>query len=229
MDKNYQKPGVRRDMYKELNRLMEKGKQTIRDSNGADLYNLETHCYLMKNAWEIMFPLKRESWSSKFNEHLADENTPWPQGSTYSYIMSVLCPPFISSFNLYFGYAIVSGKLIRTTFFAINTIVKYQLMPQGMVINPLCLAHNIKPDYYIGCLAEKKDVDDFMLLRKNPLELFVGRKNRQEYEKRLYDTYMEAYNLQISFEPGYFPPQLIKFCEENNLHVPPQERALNDL
>lgn len=224
MNESYKKPDVRRNMYKELNLLMEKGERAIRNGNGADLYNLETHYYLMKNAWEIMFPLKRESWPSKFNEHLADENLPWPQGAAYSYIMSVLCPPFISSFNLYFGYAIIAGKLIRTSFFAIDTIVKYQIMPQGMVIDPLCLAHNITPDYYIGCWVEKQDVDNFMILRKNPLKLFVERKNRKEHEERLHDTYMEAYNLQISFEPGYFPPQLIKFCEENNLHVPPQER-----
>jgi hypothetical protein len=88
----------------------------------------------------------------------------------------------------------------------------------------LCVAHGITPDYYIGCWAEKQDIDNFMVLRKNPLELFVNRKNKQEHQERLYDSYMEAYNLQMYHEPGYFPPQLIKFCEENDLYIPPQER-----
>jgi len=224
MNKNYQDPKVRRDMYRELSCLMKEGKCAIRDGNGSDFYDSETHYYLMENAWEIMFPLKRELWPERFNEFLADENLPWPQGATYSYIMSAICPPFINSSNLYFGYAIVDGKLIRTTFFAIDTIVKYQLMPQSMVIDPLCLSHNIKPDYYVGCWAEKEDIDNFMILRKNPLELFVKRKNEQKHKERIYDSYMEAYNLQMSFEPRYFPPQLIEFCKENNLYVPKQER-----
>jgi hypothetical protein len=224
MKTDYRSSKVRRGMYEELNRLMEESEQVIFNGNGAHLYDSATHYHLMKNGWEIMFPLKKELWPDQFNEFLADGNLPWPQYATYSYIMSVLCPPFIGSYNLYFGYAVIDGKLIKTTFFAIDTIVKYQIMPQSMVIDPLCVAHGITPDYYIGCWAEKQDIDNFMVLRKNPLELFVNRKNKQEHQERLYDSYMEAYNLQMYHEPGYFPPQLIKFCEENGLYIPPQER-----
>lgn len=226
MKKNYEDYNVREEMYEQLSHLMKNAARAISDGNGSDFYNSETHYYLMENAWEIMFPLEKEFWPEKFNEFLSDNNFPWPQGTTYSYIMSVICPPFIGSYNLYFGYAVVNGKLIRTSFFAINTIVKYQIMPQGMVIDPLCLAHNIRPDYYVGCLADKQDVDDFIISRKNPLELFVKRKNTQEQEKKIFDSYMESYNLQMTFEPGYFPPQLIKFCEKNNLYIPAQERNI---
>lgn len=223
MKRNYEESEVRRKMYEELNSLMEEGRRIILEDNN-NLYNLQTHCYLTENAWEIMFPLKKESWPNKFNEFLADDNLPWPQGSTYSYAMSIICPPFINFNSLYFGYAVIAGKLIRTTFFAINIIVEYQVLPQSMVIDPLCLAHKIEPEYYIGCCVEKKDIEKFIFVKKNPLEVFVERKKEQEHKERLYDTYIEAYNLQIYFEPGYFPPQLIKFCEENGLYVPPQKR-----
>ncbi len=229
MNKDYKNKKVREAMYKQLTLLMEEGASRIKNKNGAELYCLSTHYYLMENAWEIMFPLKQEFWPDKFNDYLADSNLPWPQGSTYSYIMSVVCPPFISCSNLYFGYAVLDGKLIRTTFFAIETLVDYQIMPQAMVIDPLCLAHGIKPDYYIGCWAEKQDIDNFIILRKNPLDLFVDRKQKEAHKERLYDTYMESYNLQMLHAPGYFPPQLLRFAKENNLSIPPQERTFNDL
>ncbi len=222
--RDYRNPKVRRSMYEELAALMEEGTQAIFDDEGKHLYNSATHQYLKKNGWEIMFPLEKSRWPDKFNEFLADGNLPWPQYTTYSYVMSVLCPPFISPYSVYFGYAMVDGKLIRTTFFAIETIVKYQIMPQAMVIDPLCLAHGIEPEYYIGCWAEKADIDNFMILRKNPLEMFVARKNEKAHKEELYYSYMEAYNLQMFHEPGYFPYQLIEFAKENNLYIPPQKR-----
>jgi hypothetical protein len=233
MEKDYKNPKVRRSMYKELDCLMKKGRQAISSGEGSDLYDLATHRYLMEEGWEIMFPLKKELWPNKFNEFLCDENLPWPQYATYSYIMSVLCPPFISSYLLYFGYAIIDGKLVKTTFFAVNTMVEYQEMPQSMVVDPLCLAHGIEPDYYIGCGVGKQDINNFMTLKKNPLELFVKReeeerrkKDEQEHKDKLYISYSENYELQIRAAPGYFPPQLIEFCKENNLYIPPQERKV---
>lgn len=225
MKKDYQKAEVRRDMYEELHRLMEEAHQIISDKKGGHLYDSLTHIYLMRNGWEIMFPLEKERWPNMFFEKIViDYALPWPQYATYAYIMNVLYPPAFSPYSLYFGYAVIDGKLVRTAFFTIETIVKYQIMPQAMVIDPLCFAHGITPDYYIGCPVEKQDIEEGLLSRKGPLELFVKRKSEQELADRLYNDHIMVYDLQLAYEPGYFPPQLIKFAEKNNLYVPPQER-----
>ncbi len=138
-------------------------------------YNELAHRHLMKHAWEIMHPEPKENWPQVFVELEYDDQMTWPQATTYSYVMNSLFPPNIGWLHLYFGYVVVNGKLIRTTFFGHNKMVEYQIAPQGIAIDPLALQKGIEPDYYIGCPVCSKDyLEDFIKrLIKNPFEEYV--------------------------------------------------------
>ena len=223
-NQDYQKPAVRKRMYEQVEKLMDQAASDIYSSQEKGLYSLAVHHHLQRHAWEIMFPLGREYWPNNFCGYLCDPSLPWPQATSYSYCMDVTCPPFLSHGYLMFGYAVLGGKLVRTTFFSVETIVKYQIMPQAMVIDPLATHHGIVPEYYLGCRVDRCDIDNLLISRENPLESFVKRINEKQHKERLYNSYMEAYNLQMAYEPGWFPKQLLAFAEEYGLYVPPQER-----
>lgn len=225
MKRDYRDPAVHTAMYKELKSMLVNAANDILNQQGGHLYSMAAHQYLIKNGWEIMFPLEREKWPEIFHQIHPNNKFPWPEGTTHTYVTDVLCPPFINFSFLFFGYAVIDGKLMRATFFAVETMVEYQAMPQAMVVDPLCLIHGLEPEYYIGCGVTKEDMENFLIDRKNPLEILVERTAEAEHKKRLFDSYMESYQLQLQVEPGYFPPQLIKFAEENDLYIPPQEKA----
>ncbi len=97
--------------------------------------------------------------------------------------MDVIAPPFIPHSLLHFGYAIVDGKLVRSTFFVVQQMVNYQAWPQGMVIDPLAIMNNIQPAFYVGCSVPKEDIESWMLHRKNPLEMYLERKSKKKSER----------------------------------------------
>jgi len=228
--KEYEKEDVRKFMYGQLELLMKAASDHIyaKDEQSKAYYNSETHHYIDKNSWELLFPLEKERWPDKFNEHqyAQIDKMLWPGYTTYCYMMDVIAPPFIPYFLLHFGYAVVEGKLIRSAFFVVQSMVKYQEWPQGMVIDPLAEHHGVKPSFYIGCaIHEKEFIENWMLDRKNPLEMYVKNKHEEEHKERIRSSYMEAYFMQMSYEPGWFPEGLIEFAKKEGLYVPPQERT----
>jgi len=226
MNKDYENEEKRELMYTELDKLMKAGAELIRTSGGRrpGFYNLDTHNYLQEHAWELMFPLEKDQWPDKFQELDHDEKLKWPFYTTYRYSMDVIAPPSIPYMLLNFGYAVLDGKLIICAFFVVQRMVEYQEGPQGMVIDPMALRENKKPSYYIGCPVGEGDIRQSLLRRKYPLDIHVARKGKEEHDQQLYDAYMEAYALQISKAPGWFPTELIKFAKQEGLFVPEQER-----
>jgi hypothetical protein len=189
-----------------------------------NLFNTETHLYILKHGWEILIPAdKKEEWHDKFQAMTYDSMMKWPQTTTYNYIMGVLAPPFIPSSILHFGYAVLEDKLIRSAFYVVQNMVDYQVMPQGMVIDPLAFIQGVKPSFYVGCSVDKKDIESFLMNRKNPknpLEEYVRRTNQKEHEKRIYDSHIEGYFLQMNYQPDWFSEQLMEFAVEQDLHIP---------
>lgn len=143
--------------------------------------------------------------------------------------MDVLFPPNMAASSLYFGYAILEdGTIQKTCFFNWMKIVDYQVMPQGIVMDPLAKLHNISVKYYVGVPIEKEDLQRFISrVPGHPLENYVKRKNNEEHEKRLHDTYMQAYFLQLQYEPNYFPRKLREFAEKEGLYIPEDQRSTN--
>lgn len=226
----YTQVEVRDFMYGQLKLLMDAASDHIheKDEESKKYYDSRTHHYLDKNGWELLFPLEKERWPDNFLEHnyMDIDQKIWPQFTTYSYMMDVIAPPLIPSILLNFGYAVVEGKLIRCTFFVLQTMVDYQVMPQGMVIDPLAEYHGIKPSFYIGCaIYDKKYIENWMIYKKNPLEMFVNEKNAEEHKERIRNSYMEAYNNQMMYEPEWFPEKLIKFAQEEGLSIPSGQKG----
>lgn len=221
-------------MYENHDVLMEKIHQILwgKDEEEKKKYfNSETHYYIRKNCWEILLPLPKEEWSEKVTElSLRYEKVmPWPQYSSYNYTMDVLCPPFIPHICLYFGYAVMEdGTVFKSAFFHWHKMVKYQEMPQGIVMDPFADMHGIKPKYYVGSCVDKEDLENFLLTRKgNILESYAKRKNKKEHEERLHDTYMQAYFLQMAHEPNYFPKKLKEFAKKEGLWFPEEQKSSN--
>lgn len=229
--KSYENENARSLMWQNLEKLMKEAQDHIweKDEQSKQYYNSMTHHHIDKEGWELLFPLEKEKWPKRFlnMERHYDSHMTWPGYSTYCYMMDVLAPPLIPHILLHFGYAIVDGKLVRSTFFVVQQMVDYQEWPQGMVIDPLAIMNNIQPTFYVGCSVPKEDIQNWMIHRKNPLEMYLERKSKKEHEERLYDSYMESYRLQILHEPGWFPEQLITFAKKENLYIPPQERKVN--
>ncbi|HXK35363.1 MAG TPA: hypothetical protein VJ103_02585 [Candidatus Paceibacterota bacterium] len=229
-EKEYSKKEVRDFMYGQLALLMKAATGHIfaKDEESKKFYNSETHHYIEKNGWELLFPMDKDQWPTNFQEmgRRYDSQMSWPGFSTYCYLMDVIAPPFIPHISLHFGYAVVEGKLTRSTFFVVQGMVKYQLAPQGMVIDPLADVHGAKPSFYVGCpVLDKKYIEDWMISRKNPLEMYVKGRNEEEYRGKIRASYMAAYWLQMEHEPQWFPKALIKFAEEEGLHIPDGQKS----
>lgn len=206
-------------------------------------YDISTHSFLKRGdensagyPREVILPLPKEEWPEKFSEleKRYDSQMTWPKYSMYLYTMDVFCPPFIPVCLLHFGYAIHQGKLIRCPFFVVfqmteQTINKEKiLLPEAFAIDPLALKSGITPDCYVGVNLKKEYVEEWFLSRGktgHPLENYVTKKNQKEHEERLYNSYMESYNLQMTYEPGWFPQQLIDFAKKEGLYIPKQDRT----
>jgi len=222
MKKNFNDPIIRKKTYEKLKSILEAATDDIKAKKRNDLYGLDAHQYLINHAWEIMFPLEYSEWPEEFHKVHFTKKISWPSETTSSYIMKVILPPFINSFSLCFGYAILGEELIKTSFFIMADISKYQSITQGMVIDPLARLNEVEPDYYIGCGVEKSIIDDFVFLKKNPLEKFANNETEKRYKRIFHDVNTEEYALQLSLAPHYFPPQLLKFAEGSNLYIPEQ-------
>lgn len=233
MELDYTDEGVRNNLYAQLNKLMKEGQNHIWDKTpeAKDLYDSPTHFFLKKEGWEIMFPLKEENWPKSFQGMAGNYNQEfkWPWFTTYCYITDVIAPPLIPHSLLYFGYAVVEDKLIRCTFFVVQKMVEYQVMPQGMVIDPLANREGKVPSFYIGVpVLDKELILKWVRSRRNPLEVYVEELNAKERNERVYNSYMESYYLQMQHEPNWFPADLIKFAKEENLYIPPNQRSTMD-
>src|SRR3990172_7883989 len=228
--KEYEKKEVRESMYDQLALLMKAatGHISAKDEESKRFYNAQTHHFIDENCWELLFPMDKDKWPSHFQElgRLYDPQMTWPGFTTYRYVMETICPPFIPHSLLHFGYAVVEGKLIRSTFFVVQSMVKYQAMSQGMVIDPLAENREITPSFYVGCpVLDKKYIEEWMISRKNPLEMYVDGKNEEEHKERIRKSYMEAYWLQMEHEPLWFPKELIKFAEKEGLIIPEGQKS----
>lgn len=206
-------------------------------------YELSTHSFLkrdIENGFgylrEIILPLPKEEWPERFSEleKRYDSQMSWPSYSMYLYTMDVFCPPFIPDCLLHFGYAVYKDELIRCPFFVVlqmteQTINEEKVMlPEAFAIDPLASKSGITPDCYIGVNLKKEYVEEWFFSRGrtgHPLENYVNKKKQKEHEERLHDSYMEAYNLQMTHEPGWFPQQLINFAQKEGLYIPKQERT----
>ena len=221
------------NMYKKHEVLMDNIQNILWDDNQKEkhslYYNIETHCHLKEHAWEILFPVSEDEWFKNIKSSRYEKQMSWPQYSVYQYIMDVLYPPNIPASALYFGYAILEdGSTVKTCFFQWMKMVNYQVMPQGIVMDPLAKIHKIKVSYYVGMPLENKDLENFLLrVPGHPLENYVKRKNEEEHKKRLHDSYMESYYLQMQYEPEYFPRKLIEFAKENGLYIPENQKGSN--
>jgi hypothetical protein len=144
-------------------------------------------------------------------------------------VTDVLLPPHLTPSSLYFGYAFLEdGSIVKTCFFNWMKIVEYQEMPQGIVMDPLVKVHGISVKYYIGVSIEKQDLENFLLrMPGHPLENYVARKSKEEHEKRLHDSYMDAYYLQMLHEPHYLPHKLQEFAKKEGLPFPEDQRSDN--
>lgn len=220
-------------MYQNLEKLLKDAEVHIfnKDEKSQHFYNLPTHQYITKEGWELLFPLEKQNWPERFSNmerNYDPELMTWPGFTTYCYTMDVAAPPSIPSVLLHFGYAIVDGKLVRSTFFVVQQMVGYQGWPQGMVIDPLAEIHGIQPAFYVGCNVPMEEIEHWMFNRRNPLETYVDRKNKELHQERLHDIYMESYRQQMLHEPEWFPVGLIEFAKKENLYIPPQKKNLEE-
>lgn len=178
MKRNFNEESVRTAAQNEVTDLMKTAYSLILNGNskGMEFYSQPTHRFLMAHGWEILIPTPKEEWPEIFEELQYNDQMPWPQMTTYCYVMDILNPPSIPWAMLYFGYAVHEGILTRTAFFVHQKIVPYQPMPQGIVIDPLALQKGIEPDYYIGCPVTSKDyIIDFLKKKQNPFEAYVSK------------------------------------------------------
>jgi len=184
------------------------------------LYNAETHVYIIHELFEIFLPI--EKWSGKLKELSHDSLIPWPGGTTYFYSMDTVLPPNIPSGWLHFGYAFLDDKFVKTAFYGLQTIVDFQLCPQGVAVDPIAINHGIKPSFYIGVTINKKNIENFLLTKKgNPLETFVNEENKRKHEERIRDSEREFYHTQMTYEPGWFSDELMKLAVERDWYIPP--------
>lgn len=221
-------------MYEEHLKLMDNIQKILWDETQKDkhsqYYNTYTHSFLREHAWEILFPVPQEEWFRNLqNLNRYASEMPWPQYAPYQYSMDVVHPPEIPASALCFGYAILEdGTVKKTCFFNWMKMVDYQAMPQGIVMDPLAKIHNIPVKYYVGVDIEKSDIESFLLRTPgHPLENYVQRKNKEEHEKRLHDSYMESYYIQIQYEPHYLPRALQEFAKKHGLPFPTDQRSDN--
>lgn len=221
-------------MYKEHEKMMNSVQEILWDENQKakhqQYYNSHTHSFLKRHAWEILFPVPQEEWFTNlqdFNRYNSEMT--WPQYAPYQYSMDVVCPPNISVYALYFGYAILEdGTVRKTAFFNWMKMVEYQEMPQGIVMDPLAKIHKIPVKYYVGVSIDNEDIRNFLSrVPGHPLENYVNKKNKKEHDERLRDSYMEAYFLQMQHEPNYLPKALREFAEREGLYFPEDQRSGN--
>jgi hypothetical protein len=178
MKRNFNEESVRNAAQKEVSELMSAAYNLIFTGNvkGVEFYSQPTHRFLMEHGWEILIPAPKEEWPDIFTELQYNDQMPWPQMTTYCYVMDVLNPPFVPWAALHFGYAVHEGKLIRTSFFTHQKMVPWQAMPQGIVIDPMAMQKGIEPEYYIGCPVTSKDYLLVLLQKKqNPFEIYVSK------------------------------------------------------
>lgn len=233
------------NLQQKFEELAKKAGESIIDNaeSAKSYYELSTHSFLKRGdensagyPREVILPLPKEEWPKKFSEleKRYDSQMTWPNYSMYLYTMDVFCPPFIPNCLLHFGYAVYQDKLICCPFFVVlemteQTINEEKIMlPEAFAIDPLASKSGISPDCYIGVNLKKEYVEEWFLSRGrtgHPLENYVNKKRQKEHEERLYDSYMEAYNLQMTYEPGWFPQQLIDFAQKEGLYIPRQDRT----
>ena len=123
-------------------------------------YSLQANIFLMNNCLDVLPPLSRDKWPDEFKDMIVSHTK-----SSYSYVNSVLSPPFIN-LPLYFGYAVINGELKKTSFFVLN---------DNQVIDPISVISRIKPDYYFGAPVNKIDLEVYLHTFNDPLESFVNR------------------------------------------------------
>lgn len=221
-------------MYEKHHKLMADIQGIIWDENQKDkhsqYYNSSTHGFLKEHAWEILFPVPEEEWFRNLkNLSRYNKDMPWPQFAPYQYTMDVIYPPNMTESSLCFGYAFLEdGTVKKTCFFNWMKIVNYQVMPQGIVMDPLAKLHGISVKYYVGVPIDKEDLEHFLLRAPgHPLENYVKRKRDEEHQQRLHDSYMEAYYLQMQYEPNYLPHKLQEFAKKEGLPFPKDQKSNN--
>jgi len=226
-------------------KLADQGRNDIlgNQESAKGLYNLSTHCSLKNDGTcgfvfgrEIFLPLPKENWPKKFLEleKNYEPSMTWPHYSMYNYTNDVCMPPNIPYFLLYFGYAVYQDKLVRCPFFVVFHLTEQLInnetlmLPQEFVIDPLASLNGITPDCYVGMPISKEEIENWFFSRGrsgNPLENYLKQKIDQEETKRRRASYLEAYSLQMTYAPDWFPQELINFAESEELYIPRQSRG----
>lgn len=175
---DFNNPSVREDVRQQATQLLAEAFSTITIGlpGAASFYNERTHQFLMRHAWGIILPASDEEHPPIFKEIGFSKEMSWPYMTTHAYVTAaVFGNPPVPWQMVTFGYAVVEGSLVRTTFFTHQKLVGYQPMPQGIAIDLLAKTKGIQVDYYIGMpVCSKSYLTDFLNVKKvNPFEVYV--------------------------------------------------------
>ncbi len=66
--KLYENESARSLMYQNLQKLMKEAQEHIyeKDEHSKQYYNTMTQHHIVKEGWELLFPLEKEDWPEKF-------------------------------------------------------------------------------------------------------------------------------------------------------------------
>ncbi|MEI6836018.1 MAG: hypothetical protein WCK59_04255 [Candidatus Falkowbacteria bacterium] len=144
-----------------------------------NFYSHLANNYLVNSDLKIMRPLAKENWPVEFSWLSASPGLYWPVMTRSLYVRSIFDSPFIAT-PLYFGYAVVSGELKRTAFYVAELLFNQS----QVVIDPLAYLNEVKPDYYLGCRVDKKDLEKYLRENVDPLESLASRRSFSRWELR---------------------------------------------
>lgn len=223
MKRNYYDPLDFKQVCDELSNLMKRAELEIKSGTQKNLYSLNAHRHLMELGWKIMLPLQVDWWPV-----LDPRLTQTPLLSTLNQTFNrrgdiELFLQVDSLEDIYFfGYAVVSGELFKTSFM-VHDEPKKPIYFKGIVIDPFAWKYGREPEYYIGCKVTAEDIYSVTALKDNPLESFIVRQEEDEHLQKMNDYYLEVYKRLLGDNPNCFPAPLIEFAEQGNFFIPSQE------
>lgn len=214
----------------ELSGLMLAAEKDIKMGVAENLYSLKAHWRLMEEGWRIMLPRSKKLWPNFDSRLIEKPLLSWPDQLLVDGKDFLLSHRnFRGLENLYFfGYAVASGKLIKTSFmvskYPENHDV-YFIAFKEIVVDPFCAERGIKPDYYIGCPVELQDIS---CCSGNPLENFIIREEEERHQNKMHQYYLGAYQALLNNNPHYFPKPLVKFADNGGFYLPKQTEELSE-
>ncbi len=233
------------ELYLQYNLLSRAGEMIIRQGGEEAklFYSRSAHISLQTEEVfgrsvprQVFLPLPKEEWPRNF-QNLADNYNSamtWPGYSLYCYTNDVIFPPNIPHLLFHCGYAIYKNKLIKCSFFIairmIEEVIDGETMdiPEFFAIDPLAALNGIEPEGYVGIPVKEEYIQQWTLSRGatgNPLDNQMEKLRAEKNAERLHDSYMECYYAQMTHQPDWFPPELVKFALKEGLEIPTQSRT----